>query len=318
MLMSPLYGFMLKFVQIFPKDITPETVTEWNQKDLNWLPPKDKRPRVSYVKDCSVPGPESDVPIRIYSMEKENPAPAIIYYHGGGFALGSIELFDISCRKLCQITKATVISVGYRLAPEHPFPAAVIDACAVLEWTAEHAQTLHIDPDNINTCGDSAGGTLALVVPIIVRDRKGPAIAHQIGLYPCTSVPTQDPKASPYLSFQQGANNPVLTSHDLYQFLSLYSPREEDWNHPYLVPANSLDLQNLPPALIIMAGHCPLRDEGNAYAQRLANAGVYVETKCYGSMAHAFLTFPLPESVSAMKRIGKFIRGEGNTKSSIS
>lgn len=308
MFMNPLFCFMLKFIKIFPDEITAESVSEWNKKDLS-LPPEEKRPQVDFVENLSVPGTEARVPVRIYAVKTEKPAPAIIYYHGGGFALGGIELFDIPCRKMCRLTKATVISVDYRLAPRHPFPAAVVDAYAVLEWVSENARRLNIDPGNINTCGDSAGGTLALVVPIMARDRKGPKIAHQIGIYPCTSVPPKNPADSPYRSFQEGTRTPVLTSHDVYQFLSLYGPNEEDWVKPYIVPMNADDLSGLPPAYIITAGHCPLKDEGEAYAKRLEAAGVDVKTECYRSMAHAFFSFPLPAAAGLMKKIGKFING---------
>jgi acetyl esterase len=239
---------------------------------------------LALVKDINIPGSTSDIPARIYAPD-DRRHPIIIYFHGGGWVQGSINSHDSVCRTLARKARALVISVGYGLAPEHAFPAAVNDAYDALMYIYQNAEGLKGDPAHIAVAGDSAGGTLAAVVAQMSRDRHGPAIAYQALIYPVTNL--ADMNTASYRNFSEGY---LLTRSDMQAFISLYTPDKKDRLNPYASPMLASNFSNLPPALVITAQFDVLRDEGEAYANALERAGVHVRTRRYGGVIHGFMT----------------------------
>jgi acetyl esterase len=244
------------------------------------LPPPG--PEVHEVMDMEAAGPEGPIPVRIYwPRESEEPLPALVWYHGGGWSIGSIEGADPTCRRLTTLADCIVISVDYRLAPEDPFPAAVNDAYAMAVWAVQNAPRMNIDPARVAIGGDSAGGNLAAVVCQLLRDRGGPTPAHQLLVYPVTDG------ACDTKSYEE--NSPYVLTPDLMGwFFNNYCPPEVDRLQPMVSPLRATSLAALPPATIVTAEYDPLRDEGMAYADALASAGVPVKAKCFAGQIHAF------------------------------
>jgi acetyl esterase len=239
-------------------------------------------PDLNSVLDRTILGPAGELPIRIYTPDGDGPFPVIVFFHGGGFVIGSLESHDPLCRQLAGLTPAVVVSVHYRLAPEHPFPAAVEDAWAALEWAQHNAAEIGGDPNLVAVCGDSAGGNLAAVTAILARDAGRPTLSAQILLYP-----TVDARGG-YPSLDENAEGPFLTKDSMEWFFGHYAPNA-DTSDPRLSPIAAEDLSGLPPALIVTAEFDPLRDEGEAYADRLRDAGVDVTCHRYDGMGHVFV-----------------------------
>jgi acetyl esterase len=206
-----------------------------------------------------------------------------MYFHGGGFVICNLDSHDRECRNLAKASGCVVISVDYRLAPEHPFPAAPEDAYAATRYVAEHGAEFNVDASRIAVAGDSAGGNLATVVALMARERGGPALRFQLLIYPGTDW-TDD--SSP--SRQEYRNDHFLTADMMDWFTDLYLPRAEDRRSPYASPIFAEDLSGLPPAMVITAECDPIRDQGEAYARRLQAAGVPVVLKRYDGMIHPF------------------------------
>jgi acetyl esterase len=240
---------------------------------------------VDQVRDLKIPGPACEIPIRIYSPTAQSPAPALIYFHGGGWVLGDLESHDHVCRALANSASCVVLSVDYRLAPEHKFPAAVDDSYAATQWIAEHAGELGVDPSRIAVGGDSAGGNLAAVVSQLARDRGGPYIVYQLLIYPGTDMQMNLP------SIDENADGPLLTKAAMLWFVDHYLNGVGDRINPLASPLLASNLQGLPPAMIITAECDPLRDEGEAYGLRLEDAGVRVDVQRYDGMPHGFFSF---------------------------
>ena len=240
---------------------------------------------VHEVRDVKIPGPGGEIPVRIYTPDIAKPAPALIYFHGGGWVLGDLESHDHVCRSLANRVPCVVLSVDYRLAPEAKFPAAVEDSMAATEWIAAHASELGIDAGRIAIGGDSAGGNLATVVARLARDRKGPRLIYQLLIYPGTDMRMDWP------SVEENADGPLLTKPAMIWFLAQYLRGEEDKLDPLASPLLAADLGGLPPAFVLTAECDPIRDEGEAYAERLRTAGVAVEVKRYPGMPHGFFSF---------------------------
>ncbi|HLH00125.1 MAG TPA: alpha/beta hydrolase [Bryobacteraceae bacterium] len=239
---------------------------------------------VHQVQDLRI-GPAQDIPARIYTPDVRKPAPALIYFHGGGWVLGDLESHDHVCRSLANKVSCVVASIDYRLAPEAKFPAAVDDSYAATEWVAAHAAELGIDPERIAVGGDSAGGNLATVVAQLARDRKGPKLVFQLLIYPGTDMRMKAP------SIEENAAGPLLTKASMVWFIGHYLRNEDDKLNPLASPLLATDLSNLPPAFILTAECDPIRDEGEEYGRKLEQAGVAVEIKRYAGMPHGFFSF---------------------------
>lgn len=245
----------------------------------------DPEPPVADVRDLAFDGPHGEVPVRVYRPEAavvdSPPGRVLVHFHGGGWTLGTLDSIDGPCRELATRTDSVVVSVDYRLAPEHPFPAAVKDAYAAVEWVAG-TEELEA-PNRVAVAGDSAGGTFSAVVSLMARDRGMPQIDAQLLLYPATCY------LDPMPSRAENGSGYFLTAEDLVWFANHYVADEIDARHPYAFPLQARDLGGLPPALVVTCGYDPLRDEGYRYADRLRDDGVEVRHTNYGSMIHGFL-----------------------------
>jgi len=237
------------------------------------------------VEDLSIPGPAGDVPVRIYASEYGGFRPALVYFHGGGFVFGNLDSHDAVCRAIAKESGAVVISVDYRLAPEHKFPAAVEDSHAATVWVAANAERLGIDASRIAVGGDSAGGNLAAVIAMRCRDAGGPALAAQVLLYPVTDYTTYE--TGSHRDFREDY---FLTRGAMDWFTGHYLVSDDQKPLPEVSPLHAPNLSGLPPALVITAEFDPLRDEGEAYAQRLQQAGVPVTVSRYPGMVHGFVS----------------------------
>jgi acetyl esterase len=241
---------------------------------------------VGKVEDRTIPGPDgNDVPIRIYwPVGAGSSLPVVVFFHGGGWVIGGIESHDAAVRSLVDQTGFLFVSVDYRLAPEHRYPAAPDDCFAATVWAAENAEELGGDPTRIAVAGDSAGGNLAAVVALMARDRGGPSLAFQLLIYPCTDLDT-----GAYASHVENGRGYFLTAESMRWFYDHYAG-DADRTQPYLAPIKEADLSGLPPALVITAEFDPLRDEGEAYAQKLRDAGVPAESVRYDGQIHGFFS----------------------------
>jgi acetyl esterase len=283
----------LNTMPAIPMDqITPEAM---RSSEASQLAAQPKEP-VEKVEDRTIPLAGRSLPIRVYTPTGEAPYPALVFYHGGGWVLGSIESHDAVCRELANLASCVVVSVEYRLAPEYKFPAAVDDAYESLEWVASHATELGIDKDRIAVGGDSAGGNLATVACLITKERNGPNVVHQLLLYPSTGP------ASDYPSMAENAKGYLLTGEMMGWFQTQYLQSDKDRIHPYLSPILSDNLEGLPPATILTAQYDPLRDVGIAYAEKLQAHGVKVVHKNYEDLIHGFANFSgfVPEARQAV------------------
>lgn len=256
---------------------------------------EDEPESVGNVQQFSIAGPEESIPIRIYTPESEqSPHPVLVYFHGGGWVLGDIEMTDDTCRALVNEANCIVVSVDYRLAPEHKFPAAVEDCYAATQWVANNANVIDADPEKIAVGGDSAGGNTAAAVAQLARDRGGPSLIHQFLAYPVTNYSFETD------SMEENAEGYFLTKADMEWFWDLYLRNDIDGLNPYASPLQARDLTGLPPATVVTAGFDPLRDEGQAYVDRLQNAGVEVEHNHYNGAIHdTILMLAEPELESA-------------------
>ncbi|MEV4258764.1 alpha/beta hydrolase [Spirillospora sp. NPDC049652] len=255
-------------------------------RELAELPLPEDRRRLPHVEDLEVPGPGGAVPVRLYRPlpRSHGPLPALVYLHGGGWVVGGINSVDIACRELAAEVGCTVLNVGYRLAPEHPFPAAVEDAWAVVEALATHPERFGTHARAIAVAGDSAGGNLAAVVALLARDR-GIRLVHQLLVYPATDMSADTPSWDAY------GDGYGLDAATLRRFAALYRAGADPAD-PRLAPLRAPDLSGLAPATVITADHDILRDEGEAYARRLAAAGVPVVRRRYAGTIHSFFLLP--------------------------
>lgn len=255
---------------------------------------------VRSIENLRIPGPEGEIPVRVYMPDVDAPRPGLVYFHGGGWVICDLDMYDVVCTALARRAGAVVVSVDYRLAPEHKFPAAVVDCYAATVWTAANAARLGIDPARLAVGGDSAGGNLAAVISIKSRDEHGPAIAKQVMVYPVTEVSRMDTP-----SYQEFADGYQLTKSEMEWFRDLYLRGPEDAANPHASPLLAPDLRGLPPALILTAECDPLRDEGEAYARRLESAGVPVTCRRYAGMIHPFfsLSGAIPQAFEAFDQI---------------
>lgn len=241
-------------------------------------------PSVEDVFDVEIPGPSGAVPIRIYRDGTDAAAPAIVFYHGGGWVLGTLDSADDICRELAARTGCLVVSVDYRLAPEHPFPAPLADAVSALEWVAEYGSSIGADADRIGVAGTSAGGNLAAATALYARDSLPISVVQQTLLYPMID-PTLEAE-----SVEENADGPFLTRADLRWFWDRYLRHPIDARNPLASVSRAPDLSGLPPATVLTCGHDPLRDEGIAYARSLSDDGVDVTHEHRPSLPHGALS----------------------------
>ena len=252
--------------------------------DLASIQARGGEPEPVYeVADLKIPGPGGELPLRLYRPARERPRPALLYFFGGGWVLGTIDTADGVCRSLANSSGALVVVAGYRLAPEHRFPAAIDDCYAAVRWVAEHADEIGADPARLAVGGDSAGGNLAAGVALRAR-ADGQALAGQLLVYPNTDQLADDPS-------MRAADDPFLFNrHSVAWYRQHYLTDPGDAASPLASPLRAESLAGLPPALVITAEYDPLRDQGEAYARRLADEGVQVELSRYPGMAHGFFT----------------------------
>ena len=263
-------------------------------------------PDVGLVENLVIPGPHGDIAARYYrpaGASTDDILPLCLFYHGGGWVIGDLDSHEYVCRRMVNSGGFAVISVDYRMAPEHTFPVAVEDAYAALEWAAAGAGGRKIDPDHLAVSGDSAGGNLSAVVALMARDQAGPVIRFQGLIYPATDM---NMITQSHTDFAEGH---ILTAKSMVwfqeQYLNSLADRE-DWRAS---PIKHENLKDLPPAIVITAGHDPLKDEGKAYAERMADAGVDVTFKCYEGQIHGFVTMAkvIDESDVAIDQVAKAI-----------
>ncbi len=218
-------------------------------------------------------------------VAKHEVLPALVYFHGGGWTIGDLDTHDVLCRQLSNGARCAVFSVDYRLAPEHPFPAAVEDSIAATRWVASEARALRIDPERIAVGGDSAGGNLAAVVALEARDAGGPALAYQLLIYPATD------QRCGFASHERNGDGYLLTRQSIEYFRGHYLPRNDDWLDWRASPLLAKSFAGLPQVFLLTAGFDPLVDEGRAYAERLAKEGGEVAYREYPDMVHGFILF---------------------------
>ena len=253
-------------------------------------------PEVPRVVDETVPVDGGEIGVRIFSPE--HPRATIVYYHGGGWVIGALDEFDTLARRMVQRTGAAVALIDYRLAPEHRFPTAVEDAWTALRWTSAHLEehALHLP---LIVAGDSAGGNLAAIMARRARDEGGPEIALQVLVYPVTDA---DPHSASYLDPE---NQLMLSRESMIWFWDHYLPDPAARDNPDASPLQAADLSGLPPAVVLTAEHDVLRDEGEAYAEKLRAAGVPVEHRRFAGQMHGFFTLlVLPAAPEALEYVG--------------
>ncbi len=244
------------------------------------LPGAEDPTRVGAVDNRVIPGPGGDLPVRIYQPDTDGDHPLLVYFHGGGWVIGDLDTQDEFCRQLCAGSGAVVVSVDYRLAPEDPFPNGLEDCYAATRWAVENARTLGATADMLAVGGDSAGGNLAASVCLLARERGGPTIHHQLLIYPVTDNDLDTG------SYRDNAEGYLLTRDMMGWFWEQYAPGQSA--DPLASPLKA-ELTGMPPATVITAEYDPLRDEGQAFAERLSAAGVPVEQREFKGMIHGFI-----------------------------
>jgi acetyl esterase len=263
-------------------------------------------PAMAEVRELAMPGPGGSLPMRFYRPRAEDAdaaLPLLVYFHGGGWTIGDLETHDVLCRQLAVAGVCAVLSVDYRLAPEHRFPAAADDCIAATRWARSQAAALGIDGQRIAVGGDSAGGNLAAVVSIAERDAGAP-LAAQLLIYPATDMRAVAP------SHKTNSQGYLLTADSIAYYRGHYAPQEAMWSDWRASPLLAKDLKGLPPALVMTAGFDPLRDEGRQYADALSAAGNRVQYICFERQVHGFITMSrvIDEAMSAVELSGAVLR----------
>jgi acetyl esterase len=251
---------------------------------------------IAHISDEAV----GDVPIRIYHGEGE-PTGLVVYFHGGGFVIGSIGLMDNVARELTHHSGAVVVSVGYRLAPEDPFPAGLDDCEAVTRWALANAARFGVPPQRVVVAGESAGGNMAAAVSLRLRDAGDRSLAGQVLMYPGVAGPLVHPSTIEF-------DGLVISRKAGESYWSAYSGGRDIDRDPYAAPLRAESLRDLPPAVVVLGGCDMLRDEGREYAARLRNDGVEVDEVCYPGQPHGFINFDFPAAAQAFAHIGAWLR----------
>jgi len=296
----PLDAILQKVLEAVPFQLTAEGGPEAARQRFRDLPRHPVHQELR-VEDRAVDGPGGPIPIRLYWPPEagDGPVPVVMFFHGGGWVVGDLDTYDNDARRHAVGSGALVVSVDYRLAPEHPYPAAVDDVWAATQWVAEHARDLGADPARLAVAGDSAGGNLAAVVAHLARDSGGPDLAFQLLWYPATTWDTSLP------SFTENADAPILAVDAVAQFSRWYATGQDLRNPPVtLVPGRAADFAGLAPAYVAVAGYDPLRDDGVQYAGLLRSAGVPVEVHDATTLVHGYLGYHgvVPAATDAVER----------------
>ena len=267
-------------------------------------PPIGTPEEVAQIENRTIPGPRGVIPVRVYQPKGDAPFPLLVYFHGGGWVIGDIETHDMTCRSLANASGCVVVSVDYRLSPEHKYPEPMEDCYAATKYVAEHAAEFNGDASRLAVGGDSAGGNLAAVVSLVARDRGGPAIGFQLLVYPVIDFNFNTP------SYRDNAEGYFLTTNLMKWFWNHYLRTDTDGAQPYASPMRAESLRGLPPAFVITAEFDPLRDEGEAYAAKLRDAGVPATAHRYDGMLHGFLSMAaiLPQGRAAIDEAAVAIR----------
>jgi acetyl esterase len=273
-------AMLARLAAVGPPAVSEQTPEEARRSYL--AAPKPQGDQLTVVEDRSIPGPAGPMAVRCYATSADPGLGVVVFFHGGGWVLSSIEGHDSLARRLAARSGALVVSVEYRLAPEHPFPAPHEDAWAATVWLAEHAAQFGGDPGRLAVAGDSAGGNLAAGVALRARD-EGLPLRLQALIYPCLDTDFDRP------SYRDNAEGYFLTAADMRWFWDQFVPPEHR-HDPYAVPLQADDVSGAAPALIQTAEYDPLRDEAEAYGQRLADAGVPVTTTRYDGVIHGFVS----------------------------
>jgi acetyl esterase len=281
--------------------VSPETARALMDAETRAL---GKPPGVGRIVDLSIPGPAGELRIRITSPEGQGPFPGLIFFHGGGWVVGSIATHDALVRAITNEAHLAVVSVEYRLAPEHRYPAAALDAYAATAWVAAEGAAYRIDPTRLAVGGDSAGGNLAAVVALMARDRGGPPLAFQLLIYPIVS----DELATP--SYHDYSEGYMLTREAMEWYWDQYVPERHDRTEPYVSPLRAPDLGGLPAALVVTAEYDVLRDEAEAYARRLSEANVTTRLIRSQGLIHGFVrrTAMFDRARTALAEINAILR----------
>ena len=282
----PEYQAMLEALAAEPGPPIPEMSLEEARALYRMMRPLNEDLALGEVVERRVPGPAGEVPLRIYRPQASGPHPLLVYFHGGGWVIGDLDTADAACRDLCETAGCVVVSVDYRLAPEHRFPAAVDDCYAALAWVAANHRELGGN-GRLAVAGESAGGNLAAVLCLKARDEAAsnidaPHIDFQLLLYP---VVDHDLSRRSYIDNGTGY---ILETPTMHWFWDHYCPDPASRSHPYASPLQAADHSGLPPALVMTAEFDPLRDEGHLYAEALAAAGGQAEAICYDGLVHDF------------------------------
>ncbi|MAI35224.1 MAG: hypothetical protein CBE00_11980 [Planctomycetaceae bacterium TMED240] len=272
--------------------LTPDDSPPMHEMDIHVLrdamesrfPDREREP-VSSVEDRAVVGPHGDVPVRVYRPELKDTPPVLVYFHGGGWVLGSLETHDAICRALANAARCVVIAVDYRLAPEHPFPKGLQDCQAVVRWVREASEELAVDGERVAVGGDSAGGNLAAAVANCNRDENAKPLCHQLLVYPVIDAERATG------SYRENAEGYLLTALGMKMFWDLYLGDSAASKSALASPARAADLTDLPPTTVITAQYDPLRDEGEIYAERLKAAGNQVALRRWDGVFHGFVGF---------------------------
>jgi len=297
-------AILQKVMDAVPFQLTTDGGVEAARQRFREVPRQDVHPAVR-SEDRTIDGPAGQIPLRVYrpELDSEVPLPVVVYIHGGGWAVGDLDDYDGIARRHVVGAGAVVVSVDYRLAPEHPYPAAVDDAWAALQWVGAHADELGADPNRLAVAGDSAGGNLAAVVSQLARDAGGPPILIQLLWYPSTTFDTSLP------SFSENEDAPILgtdacKAYSRWYLGSLAGDLDTSHIPATLAPARAENLSGLPPAYIAVAGHDPLRDDGIRYAELLSAAGVPVELHNAETLVHGYVGYDgvVPAATDAVAR----------------
>jgi acetyl esterase len=261
---------------------------------------------IAGTRELITEGPGGELRIRVYTPHGSGPFPLLVFFHGSGFVLCSLDTHDGMCRNLCAGAECVVASVDYRLAPEHKFPAGIDDCWHATRWAAAHAAEFGADARRIAIGGDSAGGNMAAVTALRVRDEGGPGLCGQMLLYPVTDYHTP---GTP--SYEENAEGYGLTRDTMKWFWNHYLTNPSEGAHPYASPLRAAGFSGLPPALVITAEYDPLRDEGELYAERLRRAGVSTTLSRYDGVNHGFMFWVglVDKAGAAMNQASHWLRG---------